>query len=156
MCTHWAWRLVTNKRRPSDRATADRGRTSSTVANSSTSSSRHREAAKRATTRRDNLTYTQSLEAGGGQPLGHQDNACFRKRKSQLHYLDIMRIMDKWLVQQKKDLLMDAEIQKLVTEWQDECGEADLDQATIDREVKTMEENLNKNNVPTLGEAPTQ
>ena len=67
-----------------------------------------------------------------------------------------MRIMDKWLVQQKKDLLMDAEIQKLVTEWQDECGEADLDQATIDREVKTMVENLNKYNVPTLGEAPTQ
>ena len=64
--------------------------------------------------------------------------------------------MDKRSVQQKKGLLTDAEIQKLVTEWQDERGEEDLDQATIDREVKTMEEKLNKYNVPPLGEVPTQ
>jgi hypothetical protein len=43
-----------------------------------------------------------------------------------------------------KGLLTDAEIQKLVSEWQDERGEEDLEQATIDREVKTMEEKLNK------------
>ncbi len=49
--------------------------------------------------------------------------------------MDIRRIMDKRLVQQKKGLLVDAEIQKLVTEWQDERGEADHDQATINREV---------------------
>ncbi len=42
------------------------------------------------------------------------------------------------------------------TEWQDERGEEDLDQITIDREVKTMEEKLNKYNVPPLGEVPTQ
>jgi hypothetical protein len=64
--------------------------------------------------------------------------------------------MDKRSVQQKKGLLTDAEIQTLVTEWQDEHGEADLDQVTIDREVKTMEEKLNNYNLPTLGEAPTQ
>ena len=57
---------------------------------------------------------------------------------------------------QKKGLLTDAEIQKLVTEWQDERGEEDLDQATIDREVKTMEEKLNKYNVPPLGDIPTR
>ena len=34
--------------------------------------------------------------------------------------------MDKRSVQQKKGLLTDAEIQKLVTEWQDERGEEDL------------------------------
>jgi hypothetical protein len=70
--------------------------------------------------------------------------------------MDIRRIMDRRSVQQKKGLLTDAEIQKLVTGWQDECGKADLDQATIDREVKTMKEKLNKYNVVTLGEAPTQ
>ncbi len=64
--------------------------------------------------------------------------------------------MDRRSVQQKKGLLTDAEIHKLVTEWQDERGESELDQATIDREVKTMEEKLNKYNVPTLGDAPTQ
>ena len=70
--------------------------------------------------------------------------------------MDIRKIMDKWLVQQKKGLLTEAEIQKLATEWQDECGKEDLDQATIDREVKTMEEKLNKYNVPTLGEVPNK
>ena len=75
----------------------------------------------------------------------------------QLHYMDIMRIMDRRLVQQKKGLLMDAEIQKLVTEWQDERGEADLNRTTINREVKTMEEKLNKYyNVSTLGKVTTQ
>jgi hypothetical protein len=92
----------------------------------------------------------------GGQPLGQHINACLRKRKSQLNYMDIRKIMDKRSVQQKKGLLTEAEIQKLVTEWQDKRGEEDLDQATIDREVKTMEEKLNKYNVPTLGEVPTQ
>ena len=33
--------------------------------------------------------------------------------------MDIKKIMDRRLVQQKKGLLTDAEIQKLVTEWQD-------------------------------------
>jgi hypothetical protein len=37
------------------------------------------------------MTYSQSLEDRGGQPLGHQDNACFRKRKSQLNYMDIRK-----------------------------------------------------------------
>jgi hypothetical protein len=40
--------------------------------------------------------------------------------------MDIRKIMDKRSVQQKKGLLTDAEIQKLVTEWQDERGEEDL------------------------------
>ena len=85
-CSHWAWRSVNNMRRPSNRTTAVGGRTFPTVVNSSTSSPRRRGAAKRATTRRDSMTYTQSLEERGGQPLGQQDNACFRKRKSQLNY----------------------------------------------------------------------
>ena len=63
--------------------------------------------------------------------------------------MDIRKIMDKQSVQQKKGLLTDAEIQKLVTEWQDERREEDLEQATIDREVRTMEEKLNKYNVET-------
>jgi hypothetical protein len=69
--------------------------------------------------------------------------------------MDIRKIMDRRSVQQKKGLLMDAEIQKLVTEWKDAREEAELNQATIDREVKTMEEKLNKYNVATLGDIPT-
>jgi hypothetical protein len=52
--------------------------------------------------------------------------------------MDIKKIMDRHLVQQKVGLLTDAEIQKLVTKWQVVRGEAELNQATIDREVKTM------------------
>ncbi len=58
--------------------------------------------------------------------------------------MDIRKIMDKCAVQQKKGLLSDAEIQKLVMEWKDVRAEVKLDQATIDREVKTMEAKLNK------------
>ncbi len=70
--------------------------------------------------------------------------------------MDIRKIIDRRLIQQKKSLLTDAEIQKLVTEWQDGRGEAELDQATIDREVKTMEKKIDTYNVATLGEIPTQ
>ena len=80
----------------------------------------------------------------------------FRKGASQLNYMDIRKIMDRRTVQQRKGLLSDAEIQKLVTEWQDVRGKAELDQTTIDREVKTMEAKLNKYNMPALGEIPTQ
>ena len=80
----------------------------------------------------------------------------FRKRASQLNYMDIRKIMDRRTVQQKKGLLTDAEIQKLVSEWQDKHCKADLNQATIDREVKTMEEKLQKYNVAALGEVPPQ
>ncbi len=48
------------------------------------------------------------------------------------------------------------EIQKLVTEWQDVQEEVELDQATIDGEVTTMEAKLKKYKVPALGDIPTQ
>ena len=70
--------------------------------------------------------------------------------------MDIRKIMDRCAVQQQKGLLSDAEIQKLVAEWQDVRGEAELDQATIDREVQTMEAKLKKYNVPVLGDISTQ
>ncbi len=70
--------------------------------------------------------------------------------------MDIRKIMDRRAVQQRKGLLSDAEIQNLVTEWHDVRGEAELNQTTIDREVKTMEAKLNKYNMPALGEIPTQ
>ena len=96
------------------------------------------------------------MEVEGGNPLGQKDNLCFRKGASQLNYMDIRKIMDRQTVQQKKELLTDAEIQKLALEWQDERCEVDLNQATIAREVKTMEEKLKKYNVVALREVPPQ
>ncbi len=68
--------------------------------------------------------------------------------------MDIRKLIDKRSVQLKKGLLTEAEIKKLVTEWRDEQSEEDLAQATIDREVKTMEEKLSKYNVSQLGDIP--
>ena len=70
--------------------------------------------------------------------------------------MDIRKIMDRCAIQKKKGLLSDAEIQKLVMEWQDVQGKVELDQATIDREVKTMGAKLNKYNMATFGEIPPQ
>ena len=58
--------------------------------------------------------------------------------------MDIRHLIDKRSVQLKKGLLTDEEIKKLVKEWRDERSEEDLEQATIDREVKSMEEKLSK------------
>ena len=88
--------------------------------------------------------------------MGHINNACFRKKKSQLNYLDIRGIMERRLVLLKKGLLMDMYIRKLITEWQDEWEESELDRAMIDREIKTMEWKLDKYNVPPLGDIPTR
>ena len=60
--------------------------------------------------------------------------------------MDIRKIMDRCAVQQRKGLLLDVEIQKLVKEWQDVQKGVELDQATIDREVTTMEAKLKKCN----------
>ena len=78
------------------------------------------------------------------------------KKKSQLNYLDIRGIMERRSVQLKKGLLTDAEVWKLITERQDDREEAELDRATIDREIKIMEGKLTKYNVPPLGDIPTR
>ncbi len=64
--------------------------------------------------------------------------------------------MERRSVQLKKGLLMDAEVRKLITEWQDDREESELDRATIDREIKAMEEKLTKYNVPLLEDMPTR
>ncbi len=52
--------------------------------------------------------------------------------------------------------MTDAEARKLVTEWQDDWEELELDRATVDREIKSMEEKLTKYNIPLLGDMPTK
>ena len=64
--------------------------------------------------------------------------------------------MERRSVQLKRGLLTDVDIRKLITEQQDERKESELDQATIDREIKTMARKMDKHNVPPLGDIPTQ
>jgi hypothetical protein len=104
---------------------------------------------------RQQHTYTIS-GSRGRQPLGQAYNVCFRKGASQSNYMDIGKIMDGHVVQQKKGLLSDAEIQKLVKEVAG-CARGSGAQSGYNyREVKPMEANLNKYNVAPLREIPTQ
>ncbi len=64
--------------------------------------------------------------------------------------------MERRLVQLKKGLLTNMDTRKLITEQQDEWEESELDHATIDKEIKTMERKLDKYNVPPLGDIPTR
>ena len=63
-------------------------------------------------------------------------------------------MMDRRLTQQKQGKLTDAEIKGLVKDWHDQRREGDLNQAVVDREMKTMEAKLAKYNVDQLREIP--
>jgi hypothetical protein len=71
-----------------------------------------------------------------------------------LNYLEIKQIMDRRSTQQKQGKLTDAEIKGLLKDWHDRRTEGDLNQAVIDREMKTIEAKLAKYNVDQLGEMP--
>ena len=64
--------------------------------------------------------------------------------------------MKRRLVQLKRGILTDADIKKLITEQLDGRRESELDQATVDREIQTMAQKMDKYNVPSLGDIPTQ
>jgi hypothetical protein len=67
-------------------------------------------------------------------------------------------MMDRRLTQQKQGKLTDAEINGLVKDWHDQRREGDLNQAVVDREMKTMGAKLAKYkyNVDQLGGIPNE
>jgi hypothetical protein len=95
--------------------------------------------------------YGKNLEA----PVGRNRDSS-KKLLTTLNYLEIKQMMDRRLTQQKQGKLMDAEIKGLVKEWHDQRREGDLNQAIVDREMKTMKAKLAKYNVEQLGEIPIE
>jgi hypothetical protein len=56
----------------------------------------------------------------------------------------------------KKVKLTDGEIKTLVKDWHDQQVEVDLNQVTVEREIRAMESALSKYNVEQLGQMPTE
>jgi hypothetical protein len=95
--------------------------------------------------------YGKILEA----PVGcNRDSS--EKLLATLNYLEIKQMMDRRLTQQKQGKLTDAEIKGIVKDWHNQRREGDLNQAVVDREMKTMEAKLAKYNVDQLGEIPIE
>ena len=56
--------------------------------------------------------------------------------------------MDKKLAMQKKGILTDQEIKKIVDKWKDKGEEEELDSKIIEKEVERLENKLQQYNVP--------
>ncbi len=59
-----------------------------------------------------------------------------------MNYIDIKNILDRRQALHKKCTLTDGEIKSLVKEWHDRRAEAELDQATVDMELKAVAKKL--------------
>ena len=73
-----------------------------------------------------------------------------------MNYIDIKNILDRQQALHKKGTLTDGEIKSLVKEWHDRRTEAELDQATVNMELKAVAKKLHKYNVERLGELPIE
>jgi hypothetical protein len=123
------------------------GGTSPSAANSTTSASRQRSAAKQATTCRDGQELLRSSQ---GQPLGQF--ICGQGGKlAKLNYMDIKNMLDRQQALNKKGTLTCREIKSLVIKWHDKRAEEDLNALTVAMEMKAMEKKLTKYNVEQLG-----
>ena len=70
--------------------------------------------------------------------------------------MDIKKMLDRQQVLRKKGTLTDGEIKSLVKEWHDTRSEAELNNATVEMEMKAMAKKLQRYNVERLGELPTE
>ena len=62
--------------------------------------------------------------------------------------------MEKKQAMQKKGILMDQEIKKIVDKWKDEREEEELDSKVVEREVERLEKKFEQYNVPWIGHIP--
>jgi hypothetical protein len=65
-------------------------------------------------------------------------------------------MLDRQQVTRKKGILTDREIKSLVKEWHDTRSEAELNDTTVEMEMKAMAKKLQRYNVEQLGELPTE
>jgi hypothetical protein len=75
---------------------------------------------------------------------------------AKLNYLEIKLLLDRRIVKNKRSSLSEREIQTLVKDWHNRRLEGDLQQGTIEMEVKSMEKKLRRYNVEQLGETPLE
>ncbi len=63
----------------------------------------------------------------------------------------MLSLMEKKLAMQKKGLLSDQEIRRIVDKWKDKREEDNLDPGVVEREVKILEKKFKQHNVPWIG-----
>ena len=140
------------------------GGTSNTSANRTTTSLRRQGGGRQATTRRIDLAIMRSI--GGGKPAGqstNMSNALLRNTQNNtgrgggtLNYIKIKQLTKRRHLNNKKGKLTDREINMLVKDWHDKRAEEDLNQTTVEMEMKAMERTLAQFNMEQLGNIPIQ
>ncbi len=75
---------------------------------------------------------------------------------AKLNYVDIKKMLDRQQALNRKGTLTGGEIKSLVKEWHDNRMEAELNQETVEMELKAIEKKLTKHNVERLGDESIQ
>jgi len=149
------------------------GTSKNTTANSTTTAFRRRSSGRRATTRRHDLAIHGS--ANRGQPLGHSNNNIggtegreesegVRRRNEaggnryniKMNYTEIKQMIEKRTILNKRGKLTDEEIKALVKELHDHRAEEELNDGTVEREMRSMELTIARYNVEQLGDIPAE
>ena len=161
-------------RRRSITTAGDGGGTPKAAVNSTTTTFRQRGRGSRATTRRQNLEL--QVSANQGQPLGQNNNLSgdnytsedkeigsqrntnrrIETRPTTMNYIEIKKLIERLTLANKKGKLTDEEIKSLVKEWHDHRAEGELNQDTVEREIRSMEKSVARYNVEQLGSIPIE
>ena len=73
-----------------------------------------------------------------------------------LNYIEIKQLIERCQLNNKKGKLTDGEIKMQVKDWHNKRVEEDLNQTTVEMEMKAMEKTLAQFNVEQLGNIPIQ
>ena len=65
-----------------------------------------------------------------------------RGKLAKLNYMDIKQMLNRQIVQNKKETLTDRQIRSLVKDWHDQRMEDKLNSATVEMELKAMKKKL--------------
>jgi len=68
-----------------------------------------------------------------------------------MNCIEIKNLIERRTLLNKKEKLTDKEIKTLVKEWHDHRVEEELNQETVEREIRSMEKTVAKYNVEQLG-----
>jgi hypothetical protein len=73
---------------------------------------------------------------------------------AKLNYIGIKKMLHKRQALNNKGALTDREVKSLVKDWHDRRSEKELNQESVEIEMKAMEKKLTKYNVEQLGDIP--
>jgi hypothetical protein len=71
-----------------------------------------------------------------------------------LNYIEVKQLIERRQLNNKEGKLTDGEIKLLVKDWHDQRAEEELNQTTVEMEMKAMEKTLALFNVEQLGDIP--